>query len=55
MTTIQLNLKKLLGFKIVAKEIIGEQHRVSIGAKLGSKPGLKSSGKTHATSKVKSV
>jgi hypothetical protein len=53
MTTIQLNLKKLLGFKIVAGEINGAKHLVSIGAKLGGKPGLKTIGKTHAASKVK--
>lgn len=53
MTTIQLNLKKLLGFKIVASEIIDAKHRISIGAKLGTKPGLKTIGKTRVESKVK--
>jgi hypothetical protein len=40
MKQIHLNLKKLLGFKIVAEEF-GPSGRVVIGAKLGEKEGLK--------------
>ena len=41
MTAIQLDLNKLLGFKIIAKEINLQPPQVSLGAKLGSKPGDK--------------
>lgn len=39
MPAIQLDLNKLLGFKIVAKEVKPPQ--ASVGAKIGSKPGDK--------------
>jgi len=41
MSLIQLNLSKLLGFKIVSKNIGSKT--IAIGAKLGSKPGFKPS------------
>ena len=41
MAAIQLDLNKLLGFKIIAKEVNLRPPQVSIGAKLGSKPGDK--------------
>lgn len=44
MGSIQLDLSKLLGFKIVSKAN-NDQKKLSIGAKIGSKPGLKSSPK----------
>ncbi len=42
MSAIRLDLSKLLGFKIIAKEFPNSQ-QVLIGAKLGEKPGLKGS------------
>jgi hypothetical protein len=44
MSSIKLDLNKLLGFKILAKEI-NAQKFISIGAKVGSKPGFKPSPK----------
>lgn len=41
MAPIQLDLSKLLGFKIVANEIGSKAQKVAIGAKLGGKPGTK--------------
>ncbi len=41
MTPIQLDLSKLLGFKIVVNEIGSKTQQVAIGAKLGGKPGAK--------------
>lgn len=42
MSSIKLDLTKLLGFKIVSKANNG-QKKLSIGAKIGSKPGVKPS------------
>jgi hypothetical protein len=41
MAPIQLDLSKLLGFKIVVNEIGSKAQQVAIGAKLGGKPGAK--------------
>ncbi len=41
MAPIQLDLRKLLGFKIVANEIGSKAQQVAIGAKIGGKPGAK--------------
>jgi hypothetical protein len=41
MTPIQLDLKKLLGFKIIATEANLKPQQVTLGAKLGSKEGIK--------------
>lgn len=43
MSKINLDLNKLLGFKIIASEVASTQ-RVVIGAKLGQKEGLKDGG-----------
>jgi hypothetical protein len=45
MTPIQLDLSKLLGFKIVASDFGPYPQQVSIGAKLGEKEGVKPGGK----------
>ena len=49
MTPIQLDLSKLLGFKIVASEIGSKVEQVAIGAKLGGKPGTKTVANLDAT------
>ena len=47
MNRINLDLKKLLGFKIVANQVKSIKS-LKIGAKLGGKPGLKLSPKPDA-------
>ncbi len=42
MSAIQLDLTKLLGFKIIAGEIVANSQPVTVGAKLGEKEGIKS-------------
>lgn len=42
MKTINLDLKKLFGFKIVANEKVAK-HSVCLNSKIGSKPGVKTS------------
>lgn len=41
MTPVQLDLKKLLGFKIIANEANPKPQQATLGAKLGSKEGIK--------------
>lgn len=41
MPPIQLDLNKLLGFKIVANEVNLKPQQVTLGAKLGEKDGIK--------------
>lgn len=47
MKRINLDLNKLLGFKIVANQL-NNINSLKIGAKLGGKPGIKPSSKSEA-------
>ncbi len=52
MAPIQLDLRKLLGFKIVANEIGSKAQQVAIGAKIGGKPGAKPGAKPKPANKL---
>lgn len=65
MNSVKLDLNRLLGFKIIAKDIqrkqslklgakVGQKEGIKLGAKIGVKPGFKGSSKDILTSFITS-